>query len=411
MNTWQTVKLGDVLQEVDLRFKDFDENEKNNISVLSLTKDHGLILQSERFLKQVATDDLTKYKVVRNGWIAYNPYVIWEGAIHALTDKPFGLVSPAYVVWKTKNGEDINFMSHLLKSPILLNKYLMVANGTVKRRRAVKKTSFENIEISLPPIEEQNAIGNLLNTIQESIKARLDELNLEREHKELLLTHIIHNGLTDNKTAHAKLGDIPSNWDVVKLGDTLKKTQYGLSIKGSTSGKYPYLRMNSLSDGYVTNKNLQFVNVDESILATYKLNEGDLLFNRTNSIELVGKTGLFNLSGDYVFASYLVRLIANREKIIPEYLNAYINWSETQKRLKSIATKGVGQSNINATKLSNLYMHLPPISEQKKIVELLVAFDNKLRALENEITLLKELFSSVLDELIERKLNIRLLIN
>lgn len=408
MPNWKPVILGDVLEEVDLRVKDLNWSDDEQMPVLSLTKDHGLIPQRERFIKQVATTDLRKYKVIRKGWIAYNPYVIWEGAIHALTNSDLGIVSPAYIVWKTKNS-DADFINYLLRSPLLLREYLKIASGTVKRRRAVKKTSFAKIEVNLPPVVEQARIGIMLKMIQKSISLRKKEIGLEKEHKESLLSNILSAGVKRSKTKKSDLGNIPDDWNIVELGTLLEKTQYGLSVKGTTNGKYPILRMNSLNEGYIALDNMQYVDLKDSELASFKLNEDDILFNRTNSHELVGKTAIFRTAGDYVFASYLIRLVTNKTKLRPEYLNNYINWTYTQRRLKLIASKGVSQSNISASKISRLLIHLPPIEEQAKISELLNTTDQKIILLQREKLLLEELYSALFDQLLERGLGVNTL--
>ena len=102
---WQVQRLGELLREVDVRQADLPKSEAEELKVLSLTKNHGLILQSERFGKRIATEDTSKYKVVREGQIVYNPYVIWEGAVHALRKHPAGLVSPVYPVWETREPD------------------------------------------------------------------------------------------------------------------------------------------------------------------------------------------------------------------------------------------------------------------------------------------------------------------
>jgi|GEM_PF-2872913 len=89
---WQVVRLGEVLTEVDIRLRDLQN--VCALPVLSLTKNDGLVLQTDRFGKRIATEDLSMYKVVYRGQIVYNPYVIWEGAIHILSKQNSGLVSP-----------------------------------------------------------------------------------------------------------------------------------------------------------------------------------------------------------------------------------------------------------------------------------------------------------------------------
>ena len=112
---WDVVWLGDVLREVNVRVKDMQDIEAKQFPVLSLTKDRGLILQSERFGKRIAKDDVSDYKVVQRGQIVYNPYVIWEGAVHILRDYEYGLVSPVYPVWEAKpHVAHAYFIDHLL---------------------------------------------------------------------------------------------------------------------------------------------------------------------------------------------------------------------------------------------------------------------------------------------------------
>ncbi len=121
-NGWHTRRLGELLREVDVRQADLSKAEAEELEVLSLTRNNGLILQSERFGKRIATEDTSKYKVVREGQVVYNPYVIWEGAVHALRKYQAGLVSPVYPVWETREP-DGGFVDYLLRTPPLIEAY------------------------------------------------------------------------------------------------------------------------------------------------------------------------------------------------------------------------------------------------------------------------------------------------
>jgi type I restriction enzyme S subunit len=171
----------------------------------------------------------------------------------------------------------------------------------------------------------------------------------------------------------SEVGAIPAHWEVVPLGDLLVLSQYGLSIRGERSGAVPILRMNCQQDGRVVFRNLQFVDLEARVLDGYRLHDGDLLFNRTNSYELVGRTALFEGEREAVFASYLVRLRADRSRVHPAFLSLFLNLPVTQERLKGLATRGVSQSNISASKLKTLSVVLPPLDEQRQIAETLGA--------------------------------------
>ncbi len=198
----------------------------------------------------------------------------------------------------------------------------------------------------------------------------------------------------------------PSEWKTVTIGSLAETTQYGLSLRGEQEGAYPILRMNALIDGRISLQNLQFVDLDPRTLANFRLAPGDLLFNRTNSYELVGRTAVFDHSDvDAVFASYLVRLRIDRTQADPRFLNFLLNWDVTQGELKSLATRAVGQANISAGKLSDFSVHLPSLSEQTKIAD---ALEIVRQLIERESQLLhtsKELKRSAMTVLFTRGLN------
>ncbi len=185
---WEVVRLGEVLYEIDVRVRDFEEESTYKLPVLSLTKNEGLVLQAERFRKRIATEDVSQYKVVYRGQIVYNPYVIWEGAVHILDRYEAGLVSPVYLVWKVKENKAYAwFIDPLLRMPNAMNAYSRFASGAVNRRRAIRKNDFLSIPIPLPPLEEQKRIADILSAIDEYIeKAQMKRQALRELFKRLL---------------------------------------------------------------------------------------------------------------------------------------------------------------------------------------------------------------------------------
>ena len=149
--------------------------------------------------------------------------------------------------------------------------------------------------------------------------------------------------------------------------DRFTETQYGLSLAASDSGTVPMLGMKNIVNGKIDTKNANLVSVSSNELSDYQLMPGDLLFNRTNSFDLVGKTALFDLNSEqpFVFASYLIRLAVDKECADPAYVCHFLNAETSQKRLKDMATPGVSQFNINPSTLRNhFFITLPPLSEQ-----------------------------------------------
>jgi len=151
---------------------------------------------------------------------------------------------------------------------------------------------------------------------------------------------------------------------------------------------------------------VKYVNLDKRTFLNSKLEKGDILFNRTNSYELVGRTGIFLLDGDYVFASYLIRLRPNYEVANPFYLTTYLMFSG--EKLRQIATRAVHQANINATTLRKIILPIPSLPEQQKISEIMSAIDKRLDLLRNKKERLETIKKGLMEDLLTGRKRVKL---
>jgi type I restriction enzyme S subunit len=166
--------------------------------------------------------------------------------------------------------------------------------------------------------------------------------------------------------AKDQIDGFPDHWMLTNLGNLCDGFQYGTSKKSETSGLVPVLRMGNLQNGEVDWSDLKYSS-DESDIKKYALSDGDVLFNRTNSPDLVGKTSIYRGQSKAIFAGYLIK-IKNRHDILhSEYLNYCLNSNYGRQWCKEVRTDGVGQSNINASVLASFLIPLPPIEEQIEI--------------------------------------------
>ena len=220
--------------------------------------------------------------------------------------------------------------------------------------------------------------------------------------------HVFTHGLRGEKLKETEIGQIPESWDVRDLGSVLKLAQYGLSVRGSSSGRYPILRMNCQIDGRIHFNDLQYVNLDSNIFEKFRINEGDILFNRTNSWELVGRTAIYHSKEEAVFASYLIRLNCDEDKVNPDYLNYFLNMDITQSRLKALASRGVSQSNISASKLKTFQVPIPVLlDEQLEIIGMIQAVDQKLSIHLTKKSALQDLFKTMLNKLMMGEIRVK----
>ena len=193
-----------------------------------------------------------------------------------------------------------------------------------------------------------------------------------------------------------KVGIIPEDWEVVKLSEIFSKSFYGTSDSTNEIGKYPVLRMGNMQNGTLDLKDLVYLDLVEKEFKKYQLKKGDILLNRTNSYELVGKISLFDLDGDYLSASYIVAYRPNFKVLNSIFINNLLNTTYFQDKIRTIATKGVSQANINPTSFKEVInIPLPPLKEQEKIAEILTTWDEAISK-QTELLRAKELLKIAL---------------
>lgn len=229
--------------------------------------------------------------------------------------------------------------------------------------KEINGKTIADFEIPLPPLGIQQQIVSecgLVDESEDSARAQLESLNGK-----------IGKSISDIYESAAPF------FEIDKLATSV---QYGLNEAMNEGGVgYKIFRMNEIIRGrMVDNGNMKCADISAEEFAKYRLNKGDLLFNRTNSIEHVGKTGLFDLDGDYCFASYLVRVVPDTGKVLPKFLEKMMNSSAFQAEAKGKASKSINQANINATIMRNIKVPVPFLAEQKEFVA-------KIEALEKQI--------------------------
>ena len=151
------------------------------------------------------------------------------------------------------------------------------------------------------------------------------------------------------------------------VGDFVAVCQYGISqaMNDKRIG-YPIFKMDDIQNAFLFNDNVRYADINEDIFNSFKLKKNDVLFNRVNSEEFVGRTGIFKLDTKAVFASYLIKLRVTPQ-ILPDYLNMFLNSSFGIKQIKKFRRRAVNQANVNAEELKQIKIAVLPLDSQKKI--------------------------------------------
>lgn len=230
----------------------------------------------------------------------------------------------------------------------------------------VNKGKFSKAPISIPSLAEQKIIADKLDTLLaqvDSIKARLEKIpQILKRFRQAVLASAVSGRLTEEWRGTTTLID----WKKGILKNFVKKPSYGTSAKSQKEGLIPVLRMGNLQSGNLDWSDLVYTS-DENEIEKYKLIAGDILFNRTNSPELVGKTSIYRGEREAIYAGYLIK-IQCLDALNPEYLNYHLNSHIAKQYCYEVKTDGVSQSNINAQKLAAYPLEVPPINEQHQIV-------------------------------------------
>ena len=262
-------------------------------------------------------------------------------------------------------------------------------------------------EIPTPPLDEQRNIARTLQRIDDAISLQDEQLRAITDTKRTAMRTLFTRGLRGEPQKETEIGPVPASWELRPIGEFAHQLQYGLSVRGEPSGRYPILRMNCQQDGKVLLRDLQFVNVDDETAKAYRVKPGDILFNRTNSYELVGRTAIVEIETNAVFASYLVRVSVDNKHLDPRFLNHFLNWDKAQAELKKLASRGVSQANISAGKLREFGIPLTDLDEQRGIVTILDTIDRKIDLHRKKRTVLDDLFKALLHKLMTGEIRAR----
>lgn len=415
---WKWVKLGDVCDlQNGFAFKstDYVENSKTLVFRMSQIRPGGS-LDLNHNSKYLPDNFIEKHK----------SYLLNDGdVVIAMTDmatetKILGL--PTYFKsdgrnfllnqrvgklfdFNTKEVE-VKYLRYILTAPNIIQYYKSFGKGALQIN--LGKSDILNAEFPLPPLATQQAIVSKIEELFSELDNGIAQLKTAQQqlktYRQSVLKWAFEGKLTeewrlvgmagiepttsknkksrksinptnhglDNKLNAEREGfappDLPEGWKWVKLGDVCYNVEYGSAAKSKDTGKIPVLRMGNIQNGRIDWSDLVYTD-DDNEIKRYLLKKDDVLFNRTNSAELVGKTAIYKGERPAIFAGYLIRINRIESLIDADYLTYYLNTHSARQYGNSVRSFGVNQSNINGTKLKTYPLPLPSLKEQHQIIQ------------------------------------------
>lgn len=251
---------------------------------------------------------------------------------------------------------------------------------------AVDDKDFGSFSVPLPPLPEQKRIAAYLDASCAAIDAAVSAKRRQLETLDAVRNSIIDSAVTKGIQPGVRcrpinedwIGEIPEHWSACRIKRVVSQVDYGISESSVPEGKFPVLKMGNIQAGEIVFSKIEFVEeVSEDLL----LEKGDLLYNRTNSPDQVGKAAVFRCTqaDKITFASYLVRLRVNH-RADPYFLNYLLNCSGFLGFARKLAIPSVQQSNLNSTRYCRMLIPLPPRKEQVAICAFL---DKKIGAVKH----------------------------
>lgn len=261
------------------------------------------------------------------------------------------------------------YLFHILNSDFFEKQCIQYSKGVAQKNMST--AWLKDYEILLYSKEQQELIADILDKMHLIKKLRYYELQKLDELVKARFVEMFGDPIENQK-----------DWEVVKIRDVVTDVRYGTSKPAVEGGRYPYLRMNNLTvDGGLDLSDLKYIDIPDNEKEKCVVRKGDILFNRTNSIDLIGKTAVFNLLDDMVIAGYIIRIRLN-DQILPDVFSQYMNLETMKKILRGMAKGAVNQANINAQELQSIKVYIPNMELQKQYVEFKEEID-KSRLLSN----------------------------
>lgn len=380
---WASVELGDVCEFIDRRGvtpkklgSDFLSSGFRVISAKNIKgRDVVTDVGDQRYVDEVTYQKWMKSPLMPDDVLLTSeaplgePAYISEKLEWCLGQRLFGLRTDKSKLYG-------RFLFHGLQSNTIRQDLFSRATGATAQ--GIRQSELQKVKIPLPSIPEQKRIVSILDQVFVDIdKARaLTEQNLKNA-RELFENYL--------QQVFSQRGE---GWTQTTLGCLCEKMEYGTSEKSSPQGKVPVLRMGNIQNGELDWKSLVYTDNQDDI-DKLSLKDGDVLFNRTNSPELVGKTAIFRGNRPAVFAGYLIRVHTIKRLLDSDYLNFYLNSAEAREYGFKVMSHSTNQANISGSKLKGYPINLPCIEEQQKI-------SSSLRTLELEVKKVEKIYGQKL---------------
>lgn len=416
---WGLTRAKYLFREVDERST---TGKEELLSVSHLT---GVTPRSLKTVTMFMAESNVGHKVCRPDDVVINTLWAWMGALGVARDT--GIVSPAYGVYRPLRRSDMlpAYADHLLRTPLYSAEYQRRSTGVNSSRLRLYPEQFLRVPVLTPPVDEQAAIVRFLDwangRLERAVRAKRKVIALLAEQKQAFVRRAVAQGIREQGPLRPSgvrwIGDIPQHWQVRKLKQCISRIEQGWSPQcdaqpaGVTD--WGVLKVGCVNkDTFSADQNKKLPTTVVPI-ASLEVRDGDILVSRANTTELLGLAALVEEPREKLLLSdKLFRFRADANQVVPKFLVLALRSRQSRVQIES-STNGASSSmqNIGQAVLKNLWLSLPPISEQNEIVgHIAVATkpaNEAISRLEREIGLLREYRTRLIADVVTGQLDVR----
>ena len=375
-NGWQLKKLGDFISEYSVK------NRCNEtIPVYSVTNSQGFC--KEYFNKEVASQDKSTYKIVPYGCFAYNPSRINVGSVDWQNKEERVIVSPLYNVFSVSENLNQDFLLYFIKSNGTMGIINTLATGTV--RLNLKLSMLKEFPITVPPLSDQQSIVEELNTINELIRLKKEQLDDYDKLSQSIFSEMFGDPIENEK-----------GWEVKKFSE-VASFKNGLNFGKNENGySYKILGVGDFKNNYVVNSSLlEYINLNDELSSDYFLKPEDIVFVRSNgSKELVGRCVSVDCTEPTTYSGFCIRCrLDENSGVLPMYL-LYVCKNKGIREYLTQSGRGCNISNVNQKILNSTDIIIPPLSKQELFIQRIELIEKQKAEIQSTIADLETLLAS-----------------
>ncbi len=374
---WRMVRLGDVA-EVNPRRPPLDRPPQDAVTFLPMSSiAEGLGGIDER--EQRPFEDVSKgYTYFEENDVLFAKITpCLQNGKHALATgllRQFGFGTTEFHVVRAGQDVDNRFLFKTLTRPTNIEKCVRSFTGTAGQQR-VQPEVLRALQMSLPPLPEQRAIADVLDSIDDAIERTEAVIAATETLRDSLLHELLTRGVPGWHTEWKDvpgIGTIPADWEVVRLGEVIPKFEYGTSVQcnGDPTG-VPVLRIPNIASGELDLTELKYADLSTAEMDKLRLSAGDVLLVRTNgNPEICGQSWVTDgLEGNWAFASYIVRGRPDQSRVNPSFAGHFMRSEAGRRLLRGHIRTSAGNYNLSVGDLGSIFFPCPPLYEQARIVD------------------------------------------